>query len=184
VIPDEFQSQFMLSRFFIIALFICAACVSEAFTQAASWTKYSSPEGRFSVMMPVEPMREEQAKETRGEKVVMRFFTAGSEKGIFIVAYADYRMGGIKQELDANRDSFLRGMKATLVSESDIKLRENPGREIRAERDGLNIRSRIFIVGTRYYQVVAITPATFPGNLDADKFLNSFELLTATAGKN
>lgn len=131
-------------------------------------------------------MREEQAKQARGERVLMRFFTAASEKGIFIVSYADYRMGGVKQELDANRDSFLRGMKATLISESDIKLRENPGREIRAERDRLSIRSRIFLVGTRYYQVVAITPATLPGNLEADRFLNSFELLTTTtpAGKS
>jgi hypothetical protein len=182
MIPEQFQSQLMPGRFFIIALLICAACASQASAQAPPWTKYSSPEGRFTVLMPADPMREEQSKETRGEKVVMRFFTAGSEKGIFIVAYADYRMSGVKQELDANRDSFLRGMKATLLSESDIKLRENPGREIRAERDRLSIRSRIFLVGQRYYQVVAITPATLPGNLEADRFLNSFELMTP--GKN
>jgi hypothetical protein len=166
----------MRSRFFAISLILSAVCVAEAFAQTPPWTKFSSPEGRFSVLMPAAPLREEQSKDARGNKVVMHFFTAGSQQGIFIVAYADYKMGGVKQELDANRDSFLRGMKATLVSESDIKLQENPGREIRAERDRLSIRSRIYLVGTRYYQVVAITPATLPGNLEADKFLASFEL--------
>ncbi|HKS26179.1 MAG TPA: hypothetical protein VJS44_00095 [Pyrinomonadaceae bacterium] len=169
----------MLSRFFIITILLCAAYASEALAQTPPWTKFSSPEGRFSVLMPASPLREEQAKQTPTEKVVMRFFTAGSDKGVFIVAYADYRMAGVKQELDANRDSFLRGMKATLVSESDIKLGENPGREIRAARDRLSIRSRIFLVGSRYYQVIAITNANLPGNLEADKFLNSFELVTA-----
>lgn len=167
----------MLSRFFIIALIVSAAFVAEAPAQEAPpWAKFSSPEGRFSVLMPAKPLREEQTKETRGAKVVMRFFTAGSQQGVFIVAYADYKMGPAKQELDANRDSFLRGMKATLVSESDITLQENPGREIKAERDRLSIRSRIYLVGGRYYQVVALTAATLPGNLEADKFFASFEL--------
>lgn len=171
----------MLSRFFIITLIISAAFVSEALAQAQPWTRFNSPEGRFSVLMPANPLREEQTKEVRGDKVVMRFFTAGSEQGVFIVAYADYKMGPAKQELDANRDSFLRGMKATLISESDIKLQENPGREIRAERDRLSIRSRIYLIGNRYYQVVAITPATLPGNLQADRFLASFELSRTAA---
>lgn len=167
----------MLSRFFIASLIVSAALVCEALAQEAKpWAKFSSTEGRFSVLMPASPLREEQTKEARGAKVVMRFFTAGSEQGVFIVAYADYKMGAVKQELDANRDSFLRGMKATLVSESDIKLQENPGREIIAERDRLSIRSRIYLVGNRYYQVVAITPATLPGNLEAHKFFASFEL--------
>lgn len=168
----------MLGRFFIISLILSAAFVSEALAQEAPpWTKFSSAEGRFSVRMPANPLREEQTKDANGDKVVMRFFTAGSDQGVFIVAYADYRMGPPKQELDANRDSFLRGMKATLVSESDIKLQDNPGREIKAERDRLSIRSRIYLVGGRYYQVVALTHATLPGNLAADRFFASFELI-------
>jgi hypothetical protein len=170
----------MRTRFFSITL-ILAAFIAQAPAQTPPWTKFSSPEGRFSVLMPASPMPEEQGKDTRFGRVTMYFFTAGTEKGIFIVAYADYTMGDVKQELDANRNSFLKGMKATLVSESDIKLQENPGREIRAERDRLSIRSRIYLVGKRYYQVVAITPATLPGNLEAEKFLSSFELAKAPA---
>jgi hypothetical protein len=169
----------MRGRFFALSFFVCLAFVSRAVAQDAStWTRFTSPEGRFSVMMPAEPAREEQSKLVRGRLVMMRFFTAGVGQGVFIVAYADYRMGNVKQELDANRDSFLKGMQATLISESDIKLRENPGREIRATRDKVSIRSRIYLVGRRYYQAVAITPATLPANLEADRFLNSFELLT------
>jgi hypothetical protein len=182
----SFNSQFMRSRFFALAFFACLMLAARASAQETpAWTKFSSPEGRFAVMMPGQPLREEESKQTLAGKVVMRFFTVGSPQGIFVVAYADYPMGNVKQELDANRDSFLRGMQATLVSESDIKLQENPGREIRATREKLAIRSRIYIVGTRYYQVMAITPATLPAGLEADKFLTSFELLTSAvpAGK-
>jgi hypothetical protein len=175
----KFQSQIMRRRFFAFPLIILVTVVTHASAQTPLWTKFSSPEGRFAVLMPGQPLREEQSKDTRVGKVLMRFFTVGSEKGLFIVAYADYEIGGVKQELDANRDSFLKGMKATLVSESDIKLQENPGREIRAERDQLSIRSRIYLVGKRYYQLVTITPATLPGSLEADRFLTSFELAAA-----
>lgn len=173
----------MRSRFYLFTLIIIVLAVAQARAQTTEWTKFSSPEGRFSVLMPGRPLSDEQSKETPDGQVVMRFFTARAGTGIFIVAYADYNMGEAKQELDANRDSFLRGMKATLVSESDIKLQENPGREIKAERDQLSIRSRIYLVGKRYYQMVTITPATLPGNLEADKFLISFELATAE-GRN
>ena len=169
----------MRSRFFIPALFICLTLIAEASAQTVEWKKFSSPEGRFNVLMPGRPLREEESKETLRGKVVMHFFTVGSEKGVFVVAYADYAMSDAKRELDANRDSFLKGMKATLIAESDIKLQENPGREIKAARDNLSIRSRIYLVGGRYYQIVAVTPATLPANLEAERFLNSFELTAA-----
>lgn len=175
----------MRGRKLFIPLFICFAFTVKASAQTTqTWTKFSSTEGRFTVLMPVEPMREEQTRETRQGKVVMHFFTSGVDKGLFIVAYADYSFGEAKRELDANRDSFLQGMKATLVSESDIKLRGNPGREIRAERDNLRIRSRIYLVGRRYYQVIAITPATLPADIEADRFLTSFELSETMRGTN
>ncbi|MCA1558386.1 MAG: hypothetical protein LC731_07600 [Acidobacteria bacterium] len=173
--------QYTRTRFFALSLFICLVAGARVSAQTQPWTKFSSPEGRFTVLMPLEPKMEEESKDTSVGRVVMRFFTAGSEKGIFVVAYADYSVCDAKRELDANRDSFLRGMKATLVSESDIKLQDNPGREIKAVRDNLSIRSRIYLVGRRYYQIMAITPATLPANLEADKFFASFELTSGAA---
>lgn len=177
----EFEDGFMRSRFFAFSLVILMAAAWQAPAQTAQWTKFSSPEGRFSVLMPGRPVREEQSKDTSVGKVVMHFFTTRTQTGIFVVAYADYAISEPKRELDANRDTFIKGMKATLVSESDIKLLEHPGREIKAERDQLSIRSRIYLVGNRYYQMVTITPATLPGNLEADKFLTSFELVRRAA---
>lgn len=175
----EFKSRFMRNKLFAVSLIIFAAAIAEARLQTEPWTKFSSPEGRFSILMPSEPLRDDQTKETPVGEVVMHFLTSRTGTGIFVVAYADYAINDAKRELDANRDSFLKGMKATLVSESDIKLQENPGRDIKSTRDGLSIRSRIYLVGKRYYQAVAITPASLPGEVEADKFLTSFELLSA-----
>ena len=176
----------MPARLLALTIIICVASVAHAPAQTAEWTKFSSPEGRFVVLVPDEPVGDEQSKVTPVGKVLMHFFTTRSETGVFIVAYADYAISDVKRELDANRDSFLKGMKATLVSESDIKLQGNPGREIKAARDQLSIRSRIYLVGKRYYQAVAITPATLPGDVEADRFLTSFELLpvTTSTGRN
>jgi hypothetical protein len=171
----------MRCRFFAYALVISVMLTTVASAQTGGWTKFSSTEGRFSVLMPLEPVRSEEVKETPVGKVSMHFFTTRGEAGIFIVAYADYAISDPKRELDANRNSFLKGMKATLISESDIKLEDNPGRDIRAVRDALSIRSRIYLVGKRYYQVVALTPATLPGNVEADRFLSSFELAKSVA---
>lgn len=154
--------------------------IGQALAQTQEWTKFSSTEGRFSVLMPSQPESDERAKDTPVGRVVMHFFTTRAAGGVFVVSYADYPVGEAKRELDANRDSFLKGMKATLVSESDIKLQDNPGRDIKAERDQLSIKSRMYLVGKRYYQLVAITPATLPGNIEADKFLTSFELAAKT----
>lgn len=166
---------------FSLLISVWSVVAAGASMQTIQWAKFSSPEGRFSILMPGQPLRDDQSKNTQVGKVVMHFFTARSEGGIFIVAFTDYAMGDVKRELDANRDSFLKGMKATLVSESDIKLEGHPGREIKATRDALIIRSRIYLVGKRYYQAIAITPATLPGDLEADKFLTSFQLATTPA---
>ena len=167
-------------NFSLIVLF-CAVSVAQSFPQTDQWKRFSSAEGRFAILLPDQPVRTVQSKDTGAGRVVMSFFTTRSDDGVFIVAYADYSMGEAKRELNANRDSFLKGMKATLVSESDIKLQGNPGREIRASRDKLTIRSRIYLVGGRYYQMVAITPMTLPGDVEADRFLTSFELLRNNA---
>lgn len=173
----------MRKRFIAVSLIVCVTAIAHATIQTTEWTKFSSPEGRFSVLMPNQPLNDDQSKETPVGKVVMHFFTSRSGTGIFIVAYSDYAIGDAKRELDANRDTFLKGMKATLIAESDIKLQGNPGRDIKATRDQLNIRSRIYLVGKRYYQAVAITPASLPGDVEADRFLTSFQLLQAAAAR-
>jgi hypothetical protein len=173
----------MLRRLLALSLVIFACNIAQAAGQTIEWAKFSSPEGRFSIQLPGRPVLDEQSKNTSTGIVVMHFFTARSEGGVFVVAYADYAISDTKAELDANRDSFLKGMKATLVSESDIKLEGNPGREIKATRDQLSIRSRIYLVGKRYYQAIAITPATLPGDVEADRFLTSFQLSSTAAAK-
>ena len=110
----------MRNRFFALLLLIpVAALAAGVRAQTTTWTKQSSKEGRFTVLMPTEPVSDVQEKETPQGKVSMHFLTSRSGSGIFVAAYADYNIGEAKQELDANRTSFLKGMKATLVSESD-----------------------------------------------------------------
>ena len=171
----------MRKIFIAFGLFICftAANAHAQQPQVAQWPRFSSPEGRFSILLPGRPLREDQTKETPVGRVEMHIFTSRTEGGIYVVAYADYAFGDAKRELDANRDSFLKGMKATLLSESDINIKGNPGREINAWREQLTIRTRMYLVGKRYYQMFVIVPTPQAVLEDTNRFFNSFELVEA-----
>ena len=169
----------MRKIFIAFGLLICftAATAHAQQPQAAQWPRFSSPEGRFSILLPGRPLREDQTKETPVGRVEMHIFTSRTEGGIYVVAYADYAFGDAKRELDANRDSFLKGMKATLLSESDINIKGHPGREVNAWREQLTIRTRMYLVGRRYYQMFVIVPTAQAVREDTERFFNSFELV-------
>ena len=154
-----------------------AATIHAQQQPTAQWSRFSSPEGRFNILLPGRPLREDRNKETPMGRVEMHIFTSRTEGGIYVVAYADYAFGDAKQELDANRDTFLKGMKATLLSESDINIKGHPGREVNAWRDQLTIRTRMYLVGKRYYQMFVIMPTAQAVAEDTNRFFNSFELV-------
>lgn len=171
---------------FALTLAACAALAAPAALGAPAaaqsepgWTTYRSQDGRFSVLFPAAPSRDDKPVATGpGSPGSYSIFTAKGAGGIWMAGFADYAPGfdfGIQAELEANRDNFVKGTGAVLTESRPLKLGSAPGLEFTADKAGQwTARGRVFIVGRRPYQLLAIVP---PGDSNAAhvrRFLDSF----------
>jgi hypothetical protein len=143
--------------------------------------EFASKEGRFKVLMPGTP--KESTEEVRG--ITLNSFTLKEADGFYGVVYADMpiaadaKVEDLQKLLDSMRDGMLSKTHATLVRESKITLKATyPGREIEVTRpvEKLFARSRLYIVGTRFYQVTVIGTTDYVHSDNATKFLDSLSV--------
>ena len=86
-----------------------------------------------------------------------------------------------KSLLDGTRDVVVSSSKGKLLSEKKIILDKNPGREFRAElpigedRKGGILKCRIYLVGHRVFQIMAVSPKDEANTKDIDVFFRSFK---------
>ncbi len=149
------------------------------------WIKFTSPEGRFSVLLQQEPKFEPVSATDSGEVTNYRYSDLESGYG-FICEYFDVASTGadLQSFLDVTRDGIIRGAGATKVSEEKISLNSYPGRELGLAftvNNGTEItaRTRIYLVGNRVYSLTFLHLKTMDAALAADigkKFFSSFEL--------
>lgn len=149
----------------------------------AELREYVSEEGRFKVLLYPNPRE--------GERLV------GSDTayGAISVGYRDVDVAdgpGAEQLLVEARDQLLSNLPATLV-EADRKGPRNklvlagkhPGLEVRAQlgtdrdknQDFGEYRARLYLVGRRLYFVQAVGFESFVWSDDANRFLESFEVI-------
>jgi len=152
------------------------------------WVKFTSPEGRFSVLLQHEPKFESVSATDSGEVTNYRYSDLESGYG-FICEYFDVASTGadLQDFLDVTRDGIIRGAGATKVSEEKISLNSYPGRELGLAftvNNGTEItaRNRIYLVGNRVYSLTFLHLKNMDASLAADvgkKFFSSFELKPA-----
>jgi uncharacterized protein (TIGR03067 family) len=87
----------------------------------------------------------------------------------------------VKKSLDKARDLFTRDLKGKdlkgkVVSEKDIKLGKYPGRAFDIKVAGEIVRARIYLTGTRMYQVTVTGSKELVDGADAKKFLDSLKI--------
>lgn len=149
------------------------------------WIKFSSPEGRFSVLLPHEPKFESVAATDSGGITNYRYSDLESGYG-FICEYFDVESTGadVQHFLDVTRDGIISGANATKLGEEKISLGTNPGRELQLllkvnESTEITCRTRIYLVGKRLYSITYLHVKSMDGTAAADlgkKFFSSFEL--------
>jgi hypothetical protein len=151
----------------------------------AGWVKFSPPGAAFSVLLPAQPKEDTQTSQSPQGPYTTHLFTSKSaDREIYLVGWVDYAPSfnfGIQAELEANRDNFIKNVKGSkLLGTTPIKLGAHPGIEFKAELPGqADIISRVYIVGRRPYQIIALTPAgsgTTPG---VERFFSSFQVPAA-----
>ena len=156
-----------------------------AYAIQTEWIKFTSPEGRFSVLFPREPKFEAVMDPQIKEVTNYRYSELETGYG-FICEYHDVTSTGadLQNFLDLTRDGFIRGAGANKIGEEKISLGDYPGRELQfviTVNNGTDItaRTRIFIVGKRLYSLTYLhvkdMDAKFASETAA-KFFSSFEV--------
>jgi hypothetical protein len=164
-----------------LSLIMLAALCAPAQT-SAEWVKFSPPGSpHFSVLLPTEPQEKKESRH-RGPKspytgYIFASITLTSE--VYMVAWVDYEKKfdmNVQAELEANRDDFLKGLEAKLLSTTPIKLGEHPGIEVKAVVPGkLDVVSRFYVVGGRPYALSMLSPTGRDSTAGRERFFSSFK---------
>ena len=171
----------MTKKFPAVLSLLLFAAVSASAQQPAGWVKFSPAGSPFTILMPSEPKEDKKTTESpSGPYTTYLYSSITPEREIYLVGWVDYdpRFNfGVQAELEANRDNFVKNLKATLLSTTPIKLGTHPGIEFKAEVPGrADIVSRVYIVGRRPFQLIMVTPAGRDASANRVRFFSSFRL--------
>jgi hypothetical protein len=153
-----------------------------------AWKLFTSPNGRFSVLMPGVPTRETQTQKTHMGEVNLEIFMAQPPKQevAYIVTYNEFpysygQMADPQVVLNNAKDLALKTTNSNLIRQRDIRSTNgHPGKEIEYVNSGGKItKSRMYFAQGRLYQVMAITTRKQRRNLNKtiDGYLNSFHVV-------
>lgn len=169
----------MTRRIPAVMFLLVSVTLSAAAQAPDGWAKFSPPGSHFNVLMPGAPKGESKTSPSPAGPYTTHLFTSVSpERELYIVGWVDYAPSfkfGVQAELEANRDNFVKSAKAKLLGTTPIKLGAYPGIEFTAELPGqADVISRVYIVGRRPYQLIALTPAGSGRTPAVERFLTSF----------
>lgn len=151
---------------------------------AANWQQYRSEGGGFVVEMPGKPDTIENSFGTQDQKMHGLAFSrdkSGEGKSGAMLAMASDLIGARKKEendknLDAVRDTAMKTMGATLVSEARESVGAYPARRIRYSGNGYFGTLRVVLTDRRMYQVNVMGPKGYAETPEAKRFLDLFAL--------
>jgi hypothetical protein len=143
------------------------------------WIRFRSEMGRFSILVPSVP---EETKETtpsdHGPYTTYLFITR-EPSYVYLIGWVDYDPSfnfNRQKELEANRDNFVKGVKATLTSTQSLKIDGYPVVEFTADTADRTFHSRVYLVGRRPYQIVIGYPRGQSEVAPIARFFNSFKV--------
>jgi len=147
----------------------------------AGWVKFNSELGRFSVLMPETPTdKTETTPSEHGPYTTHLFIVRDKVKdNVYLIGWVDYDPSfnfNKQSELDANRDNFVKGIQATLLSTRPLTIDGYQALEFVAETSDRIFKSRVYMVGRRPYQIVIGYPKGQEDLLTINRFFNSFKI--------
>ena len=143
------------------------------------WVRYNSENGRFSVLMPETPQEQTETTQSDHGPYTTHLFVVRDTKNVYLIGWVDYDPSfnfNRQAELEANRDNFVKGIKATLTSTRAFVLDGYSALEFSAETEDRTFKSRVYMVGRRPYQIVVGTPKDDPDAVSTNRFFNSFKV--------
>ena len=143
------------------------------------WVRFTSDTGHFSILMPEAPKEQTETTQSEHGPYTTHLFVVRDTTNVYLIGYVDYDPSfnfNRQSELDANRDNFVKGIKATLTASRTLTLDGYPALEFSAETADRLFRSRVYIVGRRPYQIVIGVPKDNEDPAAVNRFFNSFKV--------
>ena len=143
------------------------------------WVKFTSDTGHFSVLMPSAPQEQTETTQSEHGPYTTHLFIVKDTENVYLIGWVDYDPSfnfNRQSELDANRDNFVKGIKATLTSTRTLTLDGYQAIEFSAEANERVFRSRVYMVGRRPYQIVIGVPKDNEDPAVVNRFFNSFKV--------
>jgi hypothetical protein len=159
---------------------------SKATPTPAEWQTFTSQNGHFAVLMPGTPKSEVDSVKTLIGTVDLHSFMVETDDFAYFVAYGDFPPAFVQSAdtdamLDGARDGAVADVNGSLVSERRISVQGFPGRELWIEATVSNqkglAQARMILVGNRFYQVLVVGPKERFAESQAERFLNTFQVL-------
>jgi hypothetical protein len=185
-------------RKYFAAIFVLLVSASFAVgTQKDSeWIKYTSPEGRYSILLPALPKLSSQEAEAADGQKFPQYLASVVEPGdvVFLVGYFD-SLPGTVFSADAARDGMLNRVNGKLINETTISLDGHPGRELKVSAtpkpqpaEGAKPSAAVeYVLRARFYEAdkrIYVLQLIFPKSLESDamaakaaKYFDSFQLV-------
>jgi hypothetical protein len=145
----------------------------------AGWVKFTSELGRFSVLMPEIPTDKTETTPSEHGPYTTHLFLVKDKENIYLIGWVDYDPSfnfNRQSELAANRDNFVKGIKATLVNSRPLTIDGYQAIEFVCETAERTFKSRVYMVGRRPYQIVIGYPKEQEDAPSTDRFFNSFKV--------
>lgn len=160
---------------FAILMTIAAAAAAQT-TEQTGWVEFAPEGGGFSMLFPIAPVETIKEKPT----YTLHSFTTTSGRATYVASYTDYKevKGDRAAFLTANRDRFIKGLQATLISSREITLDGHTGLEFTSENPAANIKSQLFLVGKRLFQTATVVFKDVDQTRYVDRFFASFKFAT------
>ncbi len=152
----------------------------------STWKRFTSRDGRFSVVLPFTPRKTTQTQKTHmGEIQIQSFIVAPPNQEVaYVVAYNDFPYSYGQEDnaqliLNDAQNLAVRTTDSKLVRQQNITWNGNPGRQLEyVKPGGIITKHRMYLVNGRLYQVMVTTTEeqqkTLSGSING--FLNSFRV--------
>lgn len=143
------------------------------------WVHFNSELGRFSVLVPKLPEETKQTTPSDHGPYTTYLFISREAPYVYLIGWVDYDPSfnfHRQKELEANRDNFIQGVKATLTSTQSLNVDSYPVIEFTADTAERTFHSRVYMVGRRPYQIVIGYPKGQAESAPVAKFFNSFKV--------
>ncbi len=147
---------------------------------AGGWAHFNSATGRFSVLMPEVPEEKIETTPSDHGPYTTHLFIVRDDKNVYLIGWVDYDPSfnfNRQAELEANRDNFVKGVKATLTSTRALNIDTYQVIEFTADTADRTFKSRVYMVGRRPYQIVIGYPKGEEDIALTSRFFNSFKVM-------